>query len=325
LVAFFNRSKNQKTEVGPRISESAIGGFSEFANIHGSSYPNVLTFYQSKTIDEARPEKDAKQEDLDELYQPSDNPKEPRTPKFSRRQKFVEEILTGHPNLAPALVNRVWAMLMGRGIVHPFDQMDSVHPPSHPELLQQLSKDFIDSGYDIRRLVRRITASRTYQLSSKPPAGVQDPSTFAWSIERPLTAEQLVRSMHVAMFQQVDHDLPLLSDLRDRIPEVLPETITTDISDALFLTNNPKMHHMLVEASKLEGLVSQLAQNADPKLAVEHLFLSALGRRPSQEEIETVLDFVQRRLSKDKSIDPKGVWQNALWAVLTSAEFRFNH
>jgi hypothetical protein len=325
LVAFFNRSKNQKTQVGPRISESAIGGFSDFANIQGSSYPNILTFYQSKTIDEARPEKDSKQEDLDELYQASANPEEPRTPKFSRRQKFVEEILKDHPMLAPALVNRVWAMLMGRGIVHPFDQMDSVHPPSHPELLEQLSKDFIDSGYDIRRLVRRIAASRTYQLSSKPLAGVQDPSTFAWSIERPLTAEQLVRSMHVAMFQQVDHDLPLLSDLRDRIPEVLPETITTDISDALFLTNNPKMHQMLLAASKPEGLVSQLDQNADPKLAIEHMFLSALGRQPSQEEIETVLDFVQRRLSNNASLDPKGVWQNALWAVLTSAEFRFNH
>ena len=325
LVAFFNRSKNQKKESGPRISESAVGGFSDFANIYGSSYPNLLTFYQSKTVDEPRPEKDSKQEDLDELYLPSVDPSEPRIPKFSRRQKFVQEILTGHPNLARALVNRIWAMLMGRGIVHPFDQMDSMHPPSHPELLEELSKDFIDSGYDIRRLVRRITTSRTYQLSSVPPVGAQDPSTFAWAIERPLTAEQLVRSMHVAIFQQVDHDHPLLADLRDRLPDVLPETITTDVSDALFLTNNPKMHQMLTAASKPDGIVSRLAQNSDPRQAVEHLFLATLGRRPSPEEHDAVVDFVQKRLKTDPNVDLKNAWQNALWAVLTSAEFRFNH
>jgi len=325
LVAFFNRSKNQKTNAGPRLSESAIGGFSDFANIHGSSYPNLLTFYQAKTIEEARPEKDAKQQDSDELYHAAATPDEPRVPIFSRREKFVDEILTGHPKLAQAMVNRIWAMLLGRGIVHPFDQMDSAHPASHPQLLELLSKDFVDSGYDIRQLVRRIASTQTYQLSSKPPAGAQDPSTFAWAIERPLTAEQIVRSIQIALFQKVDKDHPILADLRDRIPEVLPETITTDISDALFLTNNPKMNQMLVEGSKPEGLVAQLASIPDLKTATEQLFITVLGRAPSVEELDALVAFVQKRLTIDPSVDPKSVWQNALWAVLTSAEFRFNH
>ena len=325
LVAFFSRSKNQKTNAGPRLSESAIGGFSDFANIHGSSYPNLLTFYQAKTIEEARPEKDAKQQDSDELYHAPVSPDEPRVPIFSRREKFVDEILTGHPKLAQAMVNRIWAMLLGRGIVHPFDQMDSAHPASHPQLLDRLANDFVDSGYDIRQLVRRIVSSRTYQLSSKPPAGAQDPSTFAWALERPLTAEQIVRSIQIALFQKADKDHPILADLRDRIPEVLPETITTDIADALFLTNNPKMNLMLIEASKPEGLVAQLASIPDLKTATQQLFITVLGRDPSVEELDALVAFVQKRLTIDPSVDPKSVWQNALWAVLTSAEFRFNH
>ncbi|MFM2013191.1 MAG: hypothetical protein RLZZ396_1975, partial [Planctomycetota bacterium] len=303
LVAFFNRSKNQKTNAGPRIAESAIGGFSDFANIHGSSYPNILTFFEAKTIDEARPQKDAKQEDSDDLYVPALTPEDPRVPKFSRRERFVEEVLAGHPRLAQAFVNRIWAMLLGRGIVHPFDQMDSAHPASHPELLKLLAKDFVESGYDIRRLVRRIASSRTYQLSSLPPAGAQDPSTFAWSIERPLSAEQLVRSIQIAIDQKSNPDHPILTDLRDRIPEVMPETITTDISDALFLSNNPKMHQMLLEASKPEGFVSRLASNSDPKMATKELFLRVLGREASNDELDAVLAFVQKPLSSNTGND----------------------
>ncbi|MFM7929601.1 MAG: DUF1553 domain-containing protein, partial [Pirellula sp.] len=325
LVAFFNRSKNQKTNAGPRIGESAIGGFSDFANIHGSSYPNVLTFFQAKTIDEPRPEKDAKQEDRDELYTAANNPEEPRIPKFSRREKFVDEVLAGHPRIAQAFVNRIWAMLLGRGIVHPFDQMDSAHPASHPELLELLAKDFVESGHDIRRLVRRIASSRTYQRSSVAPKGVQDPATFAWSIQRPLSAEQLVGSMQIAIEQKSNPDHPILSDLRDRIPEVMPETITTDIGDALFLTNNPKMHQLLLESSKPQGLATRLANTPDPKAATKDLFLTVLGREPHEEELDALVSFVQKSFANAPGTDSKVVWQNALWAVLTSAEFRFNH
>jgi hypothetical protein len=325
LVAFFNRSKNTKTNAGPRLSESAIGGFSEFANIYGSSYPNLLTFCESKTIEEPRPEKDAKQEDRQELYLPAADPADPKIPKFSRREKFVEEILNGHPRFAKAFVNRIWAMLMGRGIVHPYDQMDSVHMPSDAELLDGLAKKFIDSGYDIRGLVRGILASRPYQLDSHRPAGAEDPSRFAWALERPLTAEQLGRSLQIALFQRADKDHACIGDLRDRMPEVLPETVVTDVGDALFLTNNPNVQQMILEASKQDGLVGKLALREDTAAAVNEMFLAILGRSAEPSELDTVLEFVQARLAKRPAIEPISVWQSAVWAVLTSAEFRFNH
>jgi hypothetical protein len=325
LVAFFNRSKNQKTNSGPRVAESAVGGFSDFANIHGSSYPNVLTFYEAKTVPEERPQKDAKQEDLDEFYLVSANPDEPRIPKFSRRERFVEDVLEGHKMVPRAFVNRLWAMLMGRGIVHPFDQMDSAHDASHPALLDGLAEDFVASGYDIRMLVRGIVASRPYQLSSIRREGSNDPASFAWGIERSLTAEQLARSLQVALKQSFVNDHTLVAELRDRMPEVMPETIVTDVGDAMFLTNNPAMQAMVDESVGSTGLAGRLAQIQPLDQAVSELFVATLGRDAVDAERETVLSFVKNRAGQPGDSKTVNAWKNAVWAVITSAEFRFNH
>ena len=182
LVAFFNRGTNEMTDRGPRIVESAIGGFSEFADIEGTSSPNLLTFLEADAVEEERPAADAEQEDHDDLYQAAHREGEPRRPVFSRRERFVEDVFRGHPLIAQAMVNRLWAMLMGRGLVHPFDEMDSAHETSHPELLAVLADDFQSHGYDIRRTLRAIAASQAYQRSSRKPDGVDDPASFAWHL-----------------------------------------------------------------------------------------------------------------------------------------------
>ena len=101
LVAFFNRSKNSQQGGGPSLSESAIGGFSEFADLDGSSTPNYLTFLDAETVDEDRPENPGEQKESDELYFEHASSLIGRVPKFSRREKFVKEVgkiaeLEGH-------------------------------------------------------------------------------------------------------------------------------------------------------------------------------------------------------------------------------------
>ena len=78
----------------------------------------------------------------------------------------MDEVARNHPLIARAFVNRMWGWMLGRGIVQPVDTLDSYHPASHPELLDWLSRDFADSGFDVRRLMRAIAASQTYQLAS---------------------------------------------------------------------------------------------------------------------------------------------------------------
>jgi hypothetical protein len=122
------------------------------------------------------------------------------------RREELGRILTSHPQFARATVNNFWAELMGAGIVDPpteFDlaRLDPNSPPegpwtiqpTHPELLEALTKDFMDNGYDLQRLVKTIVKSSTYQLSSNFPAGWKDSygKYFARRFVRRMSAEQV--------------------------------------------------------------------------------------------------------------------------------------
>jgi hypothetical protein len=320
LVAFFNRSKNENTELGPRLVESAIGGFSEFADIEGHSSPNVLAFVGAKTVPEDRPDKDAKPEDAETLYRAGSPRGEPRVPNFSRREKFVNEIVDGHPLVARAMVNRVWAMLMARGIVHPFDEMDSVHEPSHPELLDWLASDFISSGYDIRRLVRAIAQSDAYQLKSIQPEGVNDPSSFAWYLERPLTAEQMARSIQLVVRGETNHDEKLVGLLRQQFKDVLPDMNIVTVTDTLFMSNNVDFDKYLRESIAPEHLVPSLLAMNDHRSRADAICNAVFGRAPTDEERDAIVSYLEKRPDSLQT-----AMTQIVWSLLTSAEFRFNH
>jgi hypothetical protein len=325
LVAFFNRSKNVDTPQGPGVSESAIGGFSEFANLQGKSQSNELVFLGDRKVDESRPAKDAKEEDRDDLYA-SDKDTKIKVPKFSRRAQFIEKVLDKHPLLASAMVNRIWAWMMGRGLVHPVDAIDSYHPPSHPGLLDWLSRDFENSGYDVRRLIRSIAMTRAYQLSSSSEK-FSDPQWFAAGLPKPLTAEMLRRSMVVAL--EPDDEKPW-SSLEYRaafaktFPDVLPEDSVANVAQGLLLTNGPSVNDLI--SAKHSGFLKRVIQETrwdeieSIDRSVSLLFQQILGRPPDQEESSRCRVFLSNR-SEQKD----GAIEAIAWALLTGSEFRFNH
>src|SRR5262249_24375122 len=75
-----------------------------------------------------------------------------------------------NPWFARNLANRTWAHFLGRGLIEPVDDVRATNPPSNPELLDALANELVAARFDIRKLIRTITASRVYQLSSKPNA-----------------------------------------------------------------------------------------------------------------------------------------------------------
>lgn len=317
LVAFFNRGKNVTTKHGPRVSESAVGGYSEFADLAGDSQPNLLTFFEAPTIDEPRPAQ--KQEDDDSLYTPAAVEGDPRVPKFSRREKFVHEVVAGHPLVARAAVNRLWAMLMGRGIVHPHDEMDSEHPPSHPELLSELAEAFAKNGHRFRWIAEAIVSSRAYQLSSTQPANAQDPATFAWCLERPLTAEQWARSAQLALTGRFRNDAAVVTAFRQQFPDVLPQASVSSVKEAMFLSNNSSVQNFLAASMDSEGsLLSRLMDSGQPP--AKPLFEAFFSRAPTDDERERIEAYLNDRQDR-----PAAALQQVAWALLTSAEFRFNH
>lgn len=331
LVAFFNRGKNEMTNQGPRIVESAVGGFSEFADIEGTSSPNLLKFLDVDVVDEARPAADEEQQESDELYQAAFRDGEPRQPVFSRRERFVEDVLRDHPRVAQAMANRLWAVLMGRGLVHPYDEMDSAHTIEHPEILQLLTDDFRQHGYDIRRTLRAIASSQAYQRSSRKPAGVDDPATFAWYLERPLTAEQFTSSLRVALYGAGEMPRELTSAVRQTMPDVLPDESVTTIAEPLFLSNGPDLQALLQEVSEGDHPLAAMAALPSTHEAATALFLATLCRMPTAEEVEAVATFLSQSpqsaeiSSNDAPPVAKQRLVHAAWAIVTSAEFRFNH
>lgn len=314
LVAFFNRGKNLDTPRGPRVAESAVGGFNKFTDLAGDSFETQLTFFESPVIAEERLPDDAK--DSPDRFELVSN-EEPAVPKFSRRQAFADQILTTHPLVSRAMVNRLWALYLGRGLVHPVDRMDSMHPPSHPELLDWLSDDFRRSNFDVRRLVRALLRTRAYQLDSRPSASSIQPDQFAYAITKPLTAEQLVRSMLVATTgQPQEPDNGLLQEFRKAFPDVLPESHQSGVSQALLLSNHPAIQQMIADAP----LVRTTAMMADDAAATEHLFRVAWGRQPDDTELSRATDFLSARGDRRDS-----ALRSLYWTLLTSAEFYVNH
>ncbi len=362
MVAAFNRSKNVDTPAGLGVAESAIGGFVSFANLKKESQPAHLTFFNGRSVDEPWPKEGEKETDSPELYlvppekpvetSDKDAPKrrrerttkveQPAVPKFSRREAFAEAVTKENPLLARAMVNRVWAILFGRGIVHPVDLMDSKHPPSQPELLDWLARDFERNGYDVKRLVRTLCNTRAYQLDSRTGAPNSDsarknkpgrtkqqlaapsPGTFARALDKPLSAEQLYRSLLVATGNRADTNGVVAGksekELRrvfiKQFPDLFPSEYNASLQQAMFLANSELFDQLLTPRDG--NLTMRLAMVPDEKARVREAFATVFGREPDTEELRECGAYLTGR-------SPESGTKQLLWALLTSAEFQVNH
>src|SRR5207237_1043850 len=101
------------------------------------------------------------------------------------------------------IANRLWAHMMGRGLVHPLDLDHPANPPSHPELLTDLADDLAAHKFDMRYFLHELALSQTYQRSSELPAGTKEgePARFTAANLKPLTPEQLAWSLMQASGQ----------------------------------------------------------------------------------------------------------------------------
>lgn len=348
MVAAFNRSKNTDTTSGIGIAESAIGGFSSFANLKKESQPAFLTFFNGKRVEEPWPKEGEKELDSPEKYRVpppagKDRPETPATPKFSRREALADAVTRDNPLLARAFVNRLWALFLGRGMVHPVDLMDSKHPPSHPELLDWLAADFEKSGYDTRRLIRNLVLTQTYQRDSRVlPAktSARKPSnaerakapaesgptgeSFARGLEKPLSAEQLFRSLLLATGNAPGTDGRIHGkdegELRrafvKQFPDLFAAEYNATLQQALFLSNSPLFDALLEPHPG--NLTARLAALREPEAQVREAFRTVFHRQPDAEELRKAADFLRATAGRNPE-------KQLVWAFLTSAEFQVNH
>ncbi len=121
-------------------------------------------------------------------------------PVVSRRAHLAGSVASRQvPAFSRNIVNRLWALFLGRGLVHPLDLHHGDNPPSHPELLDLLAREFTARNYDLKAFIRELVLTRTYQRSSEPPPDsspeLEEPVHFAVAALRPLSPEQMAWSV----------------------------------------------------------------------------------------------------------------------------------
>jgi hypothetical protein len=252
-----------------------------------------------------------------------------------RREQLVRVALEEKGFFSKAIVNRLWAHLLGRGLVQPLDQMHSANPPSVPGVLEWLAGDLARHGYDLDRLVAGIVSSRVYQLSSMKPAAGEAPNEkdFAQAPLKPLTPAQYALSLLIATGDG-SFDETKTADLRAKKyrdlegqaaglakPGALDgrgEKYQASTGEALFLSNHAGVQKLMVPAGK--NLVARLAAMPDNQAVVETAVWTVLGRLPDPEERGYLAGWVAGHPG-----DRGKVCGELVWALATSAEFRFNH
>jgi hypothetical protein len=259
-------------------------------------------------------------------------------PTYSRRELLAKAV-TAPENKAFArtAANRLWAMMLGRGVIDPVDLDHTLNAPSHPELLDLLAAEFASHGYDIKWLLREIALSQTYQRSSEVPSGLEDvpPDRYLVANLKPLAPEQLAYALLQATGQAdaerlalgpkgteaaVDAKLaPRVTPFRNlfgaRPGE--PDSPTATLDQTLFLKHGAAVRGMI--APRNGNLVDRLVKLKDADAIADELFLSVLTRKPTDDEKKDVAEILK------KSPDRPAALAELVWALVASAEFRFNH
>lgn len=244
-------------------------------------------------------------------------------PAFSRKEKLAEWVIAPeNPYFANATVNRVWAQFMGRGVVHPIDDFNKDNAPSHPVLLAALAKGFVAQKYDLKHLVREIVNSEAYQLSGIGASKAALPEWFERARVRPLTAEEIVAAMRTANSFEPnpkepnanwEYFLRAFGEPTNGLGE-----FQGSLSEHLFLNNSDQVRQLF--RRKKGNLADQLLTSTEPwEKRVERLYLSVLSRPPKPKELEAFVSYIKREPKPDAAVE------DAIWVLLNSSEFRFNH
>ena len=334
MKSFFNRM----IENGDYLGEEEYG-LVKFKTTKGVEKTAKLMFLDGKAIDEPEnkePTKEEKEKLKKERGQLAKDKKPLPDPNFSRRAKLVEAALKDDAGFfSRAIVNRIWYRYFGKGLVAPIDQLHGANLPSHPELLVWLARDFKENGYDLRRLIKGLVLSETYARSGVWPEAKGDRpvhSLFAVREARALTPEQMGSSLIVAATDPHSFDLSKEEEYKKRIEGLensgrgwnryFPrpnDLFAVDVSEALFFSNNDRVSRDLVSTNGGK-LAYRLLQEEDPNKQVEIAFRSTLSRPPSEQEQKLFTQYLTER--KDRI---KDACSQIVWALMTSAEFRFNH
>jgi hypothetical protein len=243
-----------------------------------------------------------------------------------------------NPFFAKSLVNRIWFHLLGRGIVEPVDDFRDSNPACNDELLDALTSDFVRNGYDLRKLIRSILQSRTYQFSATAnPLNAEDSLYFSHAQTRLLPAEVLLdaistvtatttafdglpRGARATQIPDGKMENPFLKTFGRPARELACECereSDSNLSQALQLIGGATVNGKLRDDN---GRMAQLAKSgASPEQVTKELYAVALCRDPSPSELAAAVKHLTSSKDRRQAIEDLG------WVLINSKEFLFRH
>ncbi len=259
------------------------------------------------------------------------------------RRIALAEWMTSKNNamFARSIVNRYMAYLMGRGLVDPVDDMRSTNPPSNPPLMDALAKQFTESGFNLKQLMRTIMTSRLYQLDSQPTAtNASDHRFYSYYRVKRLSAESLLDAIDRAAGTQTKFkNLPLGTRAIELPDAEYPDFFLNvfakpkrasvcecerspdeNLAQALHTLNGDILANKIADA---KGRIAKLLTVEKDKPAKSHdeivreLYLAALCRPPSEAELAASKQFLSTAGS------PKECYEDLMWALINSKQFLF--
>jgi hypothetical protein len=251
-------------------------------------------------------------------------------PRYSRRALLASALTrSDYAPFRRNIANRLWALMMGRGLVMPLDMHHPGNPPTHPELLDALADAIGERKFDVRWFLRELALSQTYQRSSEPPAGAPETGAplYATALLKPLTPEQLAFSImeatgvtratrqalgkgatEAALYGRLSVNVPTFVRTFGS-PAGAAETFDARLDQALFLANGPTVRGWL-------GNLSARLRPLSGEALADELYLSVLSRLPDAEERRETAAFLAHS---------PGAVADLAWGLLASTELRFNH
>jgi len=264
------------------------------------------------------------------------------------REVFADWLITPtNPWFARNIVNRTWAWLQGRGIIHEPDDIRPDNPPTNPELLAALETEFVAAKYDFKRLLRTILNSTTYQLSAIPRSDhAEAEAQFAFYPVRRLDAEVLIDALCqiTATGEQYSSAIPepftFIPEYRRSIAlpdgsisssflemfgrpprdtgHQLERTNTPTAGQRLHMLNSTHIRRKIGESRTLGPIIA--AGTSSPRSAAVELYLTILSRYPTEKELDIVVAYGQGKETKGEK-----AMTDLAWALVNSTEFLYRH
>ena len=266
----------------------------------------------------------------EEFEQPPDKKtKFPGKLKFDTLKLLGEQLPRGENQLfTKNIANRLWWLMLGRGLVHPLDLSHKANPASHPELLELLASELAAHQFDMRWLIREIALSQTYQRSGVL-AGEVLPQSYRAALEKPLSSEQMLASIQQALGDgqplAIDPAAKTWTDWQTRFDKALanparePEVgHNPTVKAALFLMHDTTLLAWLKPSG--DNLTARLLKESDAAKLADELYLAVLSRSPTAEEAAAVGEYLTPRADHRES-----AVSNLIWSLIASNEFCTNH